>query len=511
MWTTAVFLVAVVFASSRDAENEVVSASASAEEILGSARAPQPTEGVLIIEASLPHSPIRLPKSPIFTTTSVDSASSLHDESRSVGDVVAPEPVLSIPESSTATAESVAPSIPPIAIDAPDSLVDELNILLAEKAYTPLDASVPKLASLSDGSRHTDQHATTSPPCDLAPWQEFTHVDPPEIAPAADEAIVALASMELLSILQRHSCSPIRIGKHFRTVKKLGAGAFGLVMRCKVSGRDDVALKMTASDTSACEEIEVLKTITAAKLRFPSHKGANRIVDFLGGFPLSPTIYCMAFEPLGPSLRDVLNHNRLGFHLDDIQDIGYDLLQALDFLHSQKYVHTDIKPENIMLVRLPVAAQIPMRFVPLFSHPPPASTSFIRPVKNSAGVMIIVIDLGSAHAPSDITASTLPYRSPEATKKHKWSYPTDMWSAGCVLGELATAMYLVENMNDEDPLNASRIDEMLSYGLKRHVQPHCRELYQLLSECLLLESPELRDTPCRASRHAFFRLKGRLE
>lgn len=37
------------------------------------------------------------------------------------------------------------------------------------------------------------------------------------------------------------------------------------------------------------------------------------------------------------------------FHFVDSQDMMYQLLQGLDFLHSHRVVHRDLKPQNILV------------------------------------------------------------------------------------------------------------------------------------------------------------------
>lgn len=60
---------------------------------------------------------------------------------------------------------------------------------------------------------------------------------------------------------------------------------------------------------------------------------------------------CMVFERLGCSLYDYLkNHDYKPFPLHCIRAYAWQLLTALEFIHSIKLVHTDLKPENILLV-----------------------------------------------------------------------------------------------------------------------------------------------------------------
>lgn len=65
-------------------------------------------------------------------------------------------------------------------------------------------------------------------------------------------------------------------------------------------------------------------------------------------FPL-PDV-CMVFEVLGSNLLDlIIRANYNGIPLENVRTIMRQVLQGLDFLHRLSIIHTDIKPENILL------------------------------------------------------------------------------------------------------------------------------------------------------------------
>ncbi|KAI3368507.1 hypothetical protein L3Q82_025516, partial [Scortum barcoo] len=84
---------------------------------------------------------------------------------------------------------------------------------------------------------------------------------------------------------------------------------------------------------------------------------------------------------------------------------------ALQFLKNTGTVHADLKPENIMLV----------------DH-------LHQPLK------VKVIDFGLANqnpmAWRGVTVQTLWYRSPEVLLGHPFSEAIDVWSLGCIAGEM---------------------------------------------------------------------------
>ncbi|KAJ1497916.1 dual specificity protein kinase kns1 [Coelomomyces lativittatus] len=59
----------------------------------------------------------------------------------------------------------------------------------------------------------------------------------------------------------------------------------------------------------------------------------------------------MVFPLLGPSLFDFLRDNQFQpFSLPQVFTLASQVLQAVAFLHRLSIVHTDLKPENIVLV-----------------------------------------------------------------------------------------------------------------------------------------------------------------
>lgn len=58
----------------------------------------------------------------------------------------------------------------------------------------------------------------------------------------------------------------------------------------------------------------------------------------------------MVFEPLGPSLYDVIKrNNHTGFPIKMVQAFARQVLESVAFMHANQYTHTDLKPENILL------------------------------------------------------------------------------------------------------------------------------------------------------------------
>ncbi|KZS96169.1 kinase-like protein [Sistotremastrum niveocremeum HHB9708] len=155
---------------------------------------------------------------------------------------------------------------------------------------------------------------------------------------------------------------PVSVGQSFskdryQVVRKLGWGHFSTVWLVRDSHTErHSALKVVKSapryTETALDEIKLLGQIAA---KSPAHRGHNYIVELLNSFnhtTRSGDLHvCMVFEPLGENLLALIErHRKKGIPMDTVKLIAKQILVGLDFLHSEcDLVHTDIKPENILI------------------------------------------------------------------------------------------------------------------------------------------------------------------
>ncbi|XP_027858460.1 SRSF protein kinase 2-like [Xiphophorus couchianus] len=142
----------------------------------------------------------------------------------------------------------------------------------------------------------------------------------------------------------------------YQVLKKLGWGHFSTVWLCwDMVTKRFVALKVVKSaemfTETALDEIKLLKCVRDSDPKDPKRE---KIVQLIDNFRISaPTgeHVCMVLEVLGHELlKWIVKSNYTGLPLPCVKSILKQVLQGLDYLHTKcKVIHTDIKPENILL------------------------------------------------------------------------------------------------------------------------------------------------------------------
>uniref|UniRef100_A0A671YVG2 non-specific serine/threonine protein kinase n=1 Tax=Sparus aurata TaxID=8175 RepID=A0A671YVG2_SPAAU len=122
-----------------------------------------------------------------------------------------------------------------------------------------------------------------------------------------------------------------------------------------MSGLNFVAMKVVKSaqhyTETALDEIKLLRCVRESD---PNDPNKDMVVQLIDDFKISGVNgihVCMVFEVLGHHLlKWIIKSNYQGLPLPCVKSIIRQVLQGLDYLHTKcKIIHTDIKPENILM------------------------------------------------------------------------------------------------------------------------------------------------------------------
>jgi serine/threonine-protein kinase SRPK3 len=183
----------------------------------------------------------------------------------------------------------------------------------------------------------------------------------PSSSSAADDPAENTADEEDSEDYCKGGYHPVQIGEKFKdgkytVVRKLGWGHFSTVWlsRDNTNGKH-VALKVVRSAThyteTAVDEIKLLNKIVQAN---PNHPGRKHVVSLLDSFEHkgpNGTHMCMVFEVLGENLLGLIKRwNHRGIPMPLVKQITKQVLLGLDYLHREcGIIHTDLKPENVLI------------------------------------------------------------------------------------------------------------------------------------------------------------------
>ena len=153
---------------------------------------------------------------------------------------------------------------------------------------------------------------------------------------------------------------PVKIGdlfhNRYHVVRKLGWGHFSTVWLCwDLTDKKFVALKVVKSAAhyteTALDEIKLLKCVRESDEVDPFRERCVQLLDDFKISGVNGTHVCMVFEVLGHNLlKFIIRSNYQGIPLYNVKLIMKQVLEGLHYLHTKcKIIHTDIKPENVLI------------------------------------------------------------------------------------------------------------------------------------------------------------------
>ncbi|WOL04028.1 serine/threonine-protein kinase TIO isoform X1 [Canna indica] len=190
----------------------------------------------------------------------------------------------------------------------------------------------------------------------------------------------------------------------YHVVGLVGEGSFGKVYKGRRKyTRQTVAMKFILKHGKTEKDIHNLRQEIEI-LRKLKHEN---IIEMLDAFE-TPQEFCVVTEFAQGELFEVLEDDKC-LPEEQVQAIAKQLVKALYYLHSNRIIHRDMKPQNILI---------------------------------GAGSIIKLCDFGFARAMSANTVvlrsikGTPLYMAPELVREQPYNHTADLWSLGVILYEL---------------------------------------------------------------------------
>jgi dual specificity tyrosine-phosphorylation-regulated kinase 2/3/4 len=150
---------------------------------------------------------------------------------------------------------------------------------------------------------------------------------------------------------------------------------------------------------------------------------------------------CIITEILATNLYQLLEANHFNpLDMHNIRAFAIQLLASLAFLKELGVIHSDLKPENVLM-------------------------------KHHSKVGIKIIDFGTSmftHQTNFLYIQSRFYRAPEVILGAKYSFPIDIWSFGCLVAELHLGYPLFAGENEQEQI--SLIMKFLGTPSKEYLQ-----------------------------------------
>ncbi|XP_018491549.2 cyclin-dependent kinase G1 isoform X2 [Raphanus sativus] len=212
----------------------------------------------------------------------------------------------------------------------------------------------------------------------------------------------------------------------YQKLSKINEGTYGVVYKAKDRKTEEIValkmIKMNMEDEygfplTSLREINILLSC--------NHPSIVNVKEVVVGN--SDSVF-MVMEHLEHDLRGVMDRMKQPFSTSEVKCLMIQLLEGLKYLHSNWIIHRDLKPSNLLL-------------------------------NNSGELKICDFGMarqyGSPIKPYTQLVVTQWYRSPELLLGTKeYSTAVDMWSIGCIMGELLSLkpLFRGKSQNDIDQL-----------------------------------------------------------
>ncbi|XP_033867673.1 cyclin-dependent kinase-like 5 isoform X1 [Acipenser ruthenus] len=208
----------------------------------------------------------------------------------------------------------------------------------------------------------------------------------------------------------------------FEVLGIVGEGAYGVVLKCRHKETNEIVAIKKFKDS---EENEEVKETTLRELQMLRTLKQENIVELKEAFRRRGKLY-LVFEYVEKNMLELLEELPNGAPPEKVRNYIYQLIKAIHWCHKNDIVHRDIKPENLLISHDDILKLCDFGFARNLSEGSNANyTEYV---------------------------ATRWYRSPELLLGAPYGKAVDMWSVGCILGELSDGQPLFPGESEIDQL-----------------------------------------------------------
>lgn len=218
--------------------------------------------------------------------------------------------------------------------------------------------------------------------------------------------------------------------KHYEEVAVIGNGAYGTVYKARDLRNEGQLVAMKRINLRHTEEgmpMTAIREISLLKqLEKYEHPNIVKLLDVGHTNIADKEIRVnLVFEYIDQDLATYLQRcPPPGLGPDRIRDLMLQLINGVDFLHSNRIVHRDLKPQNIL-----ISSEGQLKL---------ADFGLARIYSFQMALTTVVV--------------TLWYRAPEVLLQTRYGAAVDLWSCGCIFFELFTRRALFKGSSEFDQL-----------------------------------------------------------
>lgn len=253
------------------------------------------------------------------------------------------------------------------------------------------------------------------------------------------------------------------IAYRYQMISILGEGSSGFVIKCHDHRlNEDVAIK-ALRDTRKSHNQVLLEKNYLVKLQQNGGPDKFHIIRYKDSF-MFRGYFCLVMELASINIYSTIcaqPFKRL--QATTFQMVARQTAEALDFMHKNSVIHSDIKPENILFTNL-------------------RRTS------------VKLIDFGCSCTQGNTLYTYIQsryYRAPEVVLENEYDCKIDIWSYGCLLCEMYTGKPLFEAYDEEELM--SMMISMLGIPPKSILETAKRAKYYFDEDFEPLESLDIKE------------------